>query len=353
MADYYEIDFRQVHTSKSGDAIAIRYQIGNQWTVHLVDGGYTSTSPDVAKFIRDTYGTKFINHVVVTHPDRDHAEGLAPILEEFDVGVLWMLCPWHYADYLLQFFPRYKSAINLAARLQEVYPYIHDLEKIAARRGIEIKAPFQGEHIGAFTVLAPSPVRYFQLVIESEKTPAEAPGGILSGLMQVAATVARFAKAGWGSEKFSPEATSVENEMSVIQYAALCGDTILLTGDAGRDGLTEAGGYAVKNGFPVPVKKFQAPHHGGRRNLSSELLDFWVGPKLPAIPPDGQEKFTAAISSAKEDTAHPRKAVLRGLRHRGAFILTTEDNHCVIQKNSTRSFTTAKNVPYPDEQEED
>ena len=58
MTDFYEVDFRQVHTSKSGDAIAIRYQIGNQWSVHLVDGGYATTAPDIAKFIRNTYGFK-------------------------------------------------------------------------------------------------------------------------------------------------------------------------------------------------------------------------------------------------------------------------------------------------------
>src|SRR5271170_4583966 len=90
MPDYYEIDFRQVHTAKSGDAIGIRYQIGQNWFVHLVDGGYATTAPELSNFIRATYGTKVINHVVVTHPDRDHAEGLAPILEEFDVGALWM-----------------------------------------------------------------------------------------------------------------------------------------------------------------------------------------------------------------------------------------------------------------------
>ena len=43
MPDYYEIDFRQVHTAKSGDAIGIRYQIGQQWCVHLVDGKYATT----------------------------------------------------------------------------------------------------------------------------------------------------------------------------------------------------------------------------------------------------------------------------------------------------------------------
>ena len=50
MPDYYEIDFRQVHTTKSGDAIGIRYQIGEHWYVHLVDGGYTTTAPEISNF---------------------------------------------------------------------------------------------------------------------------------------------------------------------------------------------------------------------------------------------------------------------------------------------------------------
>jgi beta-lactamase superfamily II metal-dependent hydrolase len=353
MPDYYEIDFRQVHTSKSGDAIAIRYQIGTQWSVHLVDGGYSTTAPDVAKFIRDTYGTDLINHVVVTHPDRDHAEGLGPILEQFRVGALWMLRPWEYAAQLYPYFPLYQSVEAVAKRLQDEYPYIYDLEKIARRRGIDIREPFQGAYIGPFRVLAPSPARYLQLVIQSEKTPKEGPVGILTGLMQAAAPLIHFIKAGWGSEKFSAEATSVENEMSVIQYAVLCGDKILLTGDAGRDGLTKAAHYAVNNGHSVPVNKFQAAHHGGRRNLSSELLDFWVGARLAQMVSKGQEKFEAVISSAKEDTTHPRKAVLRALRHRGAFILTTEDMPVIVQRNSMRTWTVVENVPYPDEQEED
>jgi beta-lactamase superfamily II metal-dependent hydrolase len=353
MPDYYEIDFRQVHTSKSGDAIAIRYQIGAEWYVHLVDGGYSTTAPDVAKFVHDAYGTDFINHVVVTHPDRDHAEGIGPILEHFRVGALWMLRPWDYATQLHPYFPLYQSPEAVAKRLQNEYPYIYDLEKIARRRGIVILEPFQGAYIGPFRVLAPSPARYLQLVIQSEKTPKAGSVGILSGLMQAAAPLIHFIKAGWGSEKFSAEATSVENEMSVIQYAVLCGDKILLTGDAGRDGLTEAAHYAVNNGYSVPVNKFQAPHHGGRRNLSSELLDFWVGARLAQMVPKGQEKFGAVISAAKEDTAHPRKAVLRALRHRGAFILTTEDTPVIVQRNSTRTWTMAENVPYPDEQEED
>src|ERR1700722_16896063 len=101
VADFYEIDFHTVHTSKSGDAITMRYQIGPRWSVGVVDGGYASTAPDISTHIRRVYGTTHINHVLVTHPDKDHAEGLAPILEEFTVDQLWMLRPWAYARHLL------------------------------------------------------------------------------------------------------------------------------------------------------------------------------------------------------------------------------------------------------------
>jgi beta-lactamase superfamily II metal-dependent hydrolase len=356
MADFYELDFLPVHTSKSGDAIAIRYQLGEHVLVHLVDGGYTSTAENVSAHIKKYYGTTHIHRVVVTHPDKDHAEGLAPILEEFTVSELWMLRPWAYAQLLLPHFSRYNSAENLAKRLQDDYPYIHELEKIAVRRNIKIREPWQGEDIGPFKVLAPSPARYFDLVIRSEKTPQPAAdsAGIFAEAFQAFARAVKFVKSGWGSERFSDEDTSNENEMSVIQYAVLNGHKILLTGDAGRGGLTEAADYAPKVGLILPgIDKFQVPHHGGRRNVSTEILDRWLGPRLPQILPEGSETFTAMISSAKEDPEHPRKAVERAMRHRGAFVATTEEaDFCVSINAPKRDWGSMKQRPYPDEQEE-
>ena len=356
MNDFYEIDFLPVHTAKSGDAIAIRYRINGTWWVHVVDGGYTSTAPDLAAHLRQFYGTDIIQRVVVTHPDKDHAEGLAPILESFRVGELWMLRPWIYAQALLPHFARYNSAASLAARLRDEYPYIAELEEIATRRGIPIREPLQGEWIGPFRVLAPSLARYLQLVIASEKTPQQSTEsvGILSGLLNIAKPIIAFIKAGWGSERFSDEETSVENEMSVVQFANLTGHTIVLTGDAGRGALTEAAEFAPQAGLFLPgVTRFQVPHHGGRRNVSTELLDRWLGARLPQILPDGQERFTAMISAAKEDEDHPRKAVLRAMRHRGALIGTTEDGVFTVFNNAPqRGWNSLRNKPYPDEQEQ-
>lgn len=356
MTDFYEINFLPVHTTKSGDAIVIRYQVGNTWSLHVVDGGYASTAPDLAKHIRKYYGTNLINRMVVTHPDQDHVEGLAPILEQFEVHQLWMLRPWNYAEYLMQHFARYTSAQALRDRLRKEYPYIEALEKIALRKQVPIYEPFQGQRIGPFAVLAPSRARYLQLILDSEKTPQQAAGspGILSELMKAVAPAIQLIREGWGSERFSNEDTSVENEMSVVQFASLNGDTIVLTGDAGRGAMTEAADYAPYAGLQLPgVRKFQAPHHGGRRNLSTQILDRWLGPRLARMLPEGQETFTAMISSAKEDADHPRKAVLRALRHRGAFIATTEDGAFRTSRNAPArdGWTTMTNVPYPDEQE--
>lgn len=356
MSDFFEIDFIPVHRRDSGDAISLRYQIGDTWDVHAVDGGFDSTAPIVADHIRRNYGTDFINRVVVTHPDQDHAEGLAGILENFRVGELWMLMPWDYAGQLLPHFARYNDVARLQERLREDYPYIARLEEIARNKRIPILAPFQGAHIGAFTVLAPTQERYLRMVIESEKTPQRSirSRSVFATIREAARSVVSMIVAGWGSENFSSEPTSVENEMSVVQYAYLCGKRILLTGDAGREGMDEAANYLESRGVMLPgIDKFQVPHHGGRRNLSTEILDRWVGRRLPQMVKEGEELFTAMISSAKEDPDHPRKAVLRALYHRGARIVTTETGAFRTQKNAParEGWGAAKRPAYPNEQE--
>jgi ribonuclease BN (tRNA processing enzyme) len=279
MADYFEIDFLDVETAKSGDAIAIRYSVGGVTHIHVVDGGYVDTGAKLRDHIKKYYGDPtFIDRVVVTHPDGDHANGLRTILEEFEVRELWMLRPWSYAAELLPRFERFNTVEGLEARLREIYSNIDELEKIAVDRGIPIYEPFQGAAIGAFTVLTPSRARYLDLVVASERTPEAAGEAEKSAARGLAETVGKAVvkvvnviRAAWGEEVFSPEETSAENEMSVVQYAEIAGQKVLLTGDTGRGGLTEAADYAPLAGLILPgINRFQVPHHGSRRNVSTD-----------------------------------------------------------------------------------
>ena len=360
MSDYFEIDFLDVEAKDSGDAIPLRYKIGDETRIHVTDGGFQKTGDKVVEHINKYYDNPdTIDAVIVSHPDGDHAGGLQTVLEEFEVSELWMLRPWLYVDELIDRFAYYTKPENLADKLKEIYSNIADLEEIAEEKEIPIYEPFQGEKIGDFFVLAPTKDRYLDLVVESDKTPKSAKESTQSLLSQgldfVEKTVARavsFIRAAWGEESFSSEETSHENEMSVIQYAYLCEKKILLTADAGRGALTEAADYA-DNILPG-IDRFQVPHHGSRRNVSTEILDRWLGAILPEQLEEGSEKFTAIISASKDDDDHPRKAVVRGCIHRGAKVISNEDCDIRTQHNApTREgWTAIQGLSYPEDQEE-
>lgn len=247
---------------------------------------------------------------MATHNDGDHAVGLQAVLENFEVGTLWMLRPWIYASELLPRFENYTNVENLRRALRSAYGDLAALEDIAVRKKIPIFEPFQGSFIGAFRVMAPTRARYLNLVVDSNKTPVAKDVGILStvgrAFVDAAKQAAALARAVWGDEYFPAGETSNENEMSVVQFAALCGFKILLTADTGRAGLREVIDYAPTAGLLLPaIDRFQVPHHGGRHNVSSDLLDQLLGPKQSSQ--GGTAKFQAFVSSAKVDPDHPRK----------------------------------------------
>jgi len=302
------------------------------------------------------YGTDLVNNVVLTHPDGDHAGGLRTILEKMRVDTLWMHRPWEHVTDLLGFFPGVASASYLRRVLREGFPNLVALEEIALRRGIPILSPFQGAKIGAFTVLAPSYSRYLHLVARSDCTPASTlkTSPTLTQLLGKAlAHVRAFVQASWGAESFSPEGVSPANEMSVVQFARIAGEKILLTADAGREALTEAIAFAPYAGLDLPgISRFQVPHHGSRRNVSTALLDQLLGVRLPSqvfIP-----TFTAVISAAKADPDHPRRAVVRAMWHRGAKVVSTEFGNLRTSSSAAplrAGYSAATILPYPADQE--
>lgn len=356
MTDYFEIDFLGVETAKSGDAITLRYSIGGITRIHIVDGGYLGTSDQIIEHLKTYYGAPtFIDAVVLTHSDRDHANGLRKILETYDVGCLYMNRPWLYAEELLARFETYTSASALYRKLREVYAAVVELEDIALRRGIPISDAFQGAAIGSFMVMAPSRTRYLDLIVASQKTPeaAKAEGSARFSLLRNLVEAAKnFIAAAWGEERFPADGTSSENEMSLVQYLNFGGEPILLTGDAGREALTETIAYAPMVGLNLPgLKMVQVPHHGGRHNVSSEILDALLGPKFDSMP--ANTLFSAICSSAKEDKDHPRKVVKRAFLHRGAHFSETEGKPVHWSRGISRpGWTSIPQADYPTEMEE-
>ena len=329
MADFYEIDFLPVGTTKSGDAICLRYEVDGKTSVHVVDGGYEEDGQKLLDHLSEYYGSKKIDNVVATHPDGDHAVGLRKVLQEADVGVLWLNRPWAYAAELLPYFARYTNADNLAKALKDVFPNLARLEEIAVDRGIPVSDAFQGTKIGAFTVLAPSRNAFLKYIVEDEKTPrASSEVASRDGLFDADARLidegVRLIMAAWGAEKFPADDTTPRNNMSIVQLAEFSGKHVVLTADAGRAALDEAANYAPFVGLSLPANKIrlmQVPHHGSRHNVSTETLDRWLG----EVGDEHQETRSSAIVSAgRDDQDHPRQVVVRAYMHRGAKVSQTK-----------------------------
>ena len=359
MEDFFEIDFLDVEAKKSGDAITIRYSINGATRIHVTDGGFQDTGDLVVEHINKYYDApNYIDAVVATHPDGDHAGGLRKLFDAYEIGELWMLRPWLYADELIDRFSRFTSVDNLRKRLKELYPNLVALEELAEKHGVPIHEPFQGAQIGDFWVMAPTKDRYLDLIVESERTPEATKEDRLS-LAETAGRIVKktieMIRSAWGQEVFPEEDTSPENNMSVVQYANLCGKKILLTGDAGRAALEEAADYAPNVGLILPgIDRIQVPHHGSRHNVSTEVLDRWLGPRLSSKPDEGVYNFTAIVSAAKADEDHPRKSVVRAFIHRGGKVITTEGGSKRTGHNAPEreGWVPAEPIPYPEEQEE-
>ncbi|ENZ7192891.1 ComEC/Rec2 family competence protein [Klebsiella variicola] len=361
MVEEYDLDFLAVGDKTSGDAIFIRTKRSYQeQIINLVDGGYSGTAENITLFMKKWYDTNIIDNMVLTHGDKDHISGLINILEagEIEVKRLWATFPWVYANDLIDggYFQNRNSVKWLQDELKRLYPLLSDLEELANKKQIPVSTPFAGSLIGEFRVLSPTKIFYLDNIASSAKTAEENPSRYY-GRELFESTFSRVkdittSLREWGFENFTSENTSPENNNSVIQFATLKNQRVILTGDAG----VEALGLALNNvpqGEKPLVDIFQVPHHGSRRNLSSELLDSIIGDKFATKrEAEAAGRLTTVISAGKNDANHPRKAVVRALYHRGAKIFDTKKGGFHKGTSTRDNWKDATLLTYPSEIED-
>lgn len=348
----FEIDFLPVgEGEKSGDAIALRYGADGNFKVMVFDGGTKDSGELLVETIKNHYGTTRVDYVVNSHPDADHASGLEVVLENLQVGQLWMHRPWNYSSVILEYFRDGRlTDTSLAERLKDKMAHAWELEKIASRKGIPIFEPFRGSRIGEFVVLSPEKDWYVhELVPAFEKAPeVKLADRVASAFpparaIQALAGTAVAAAAAWLEEHWHIETlredveTTAENESSAILYGRIAGAPgnqhgILLTGDAGVKALASVAEFAESQGHSLPnnIHFIQIPHHGGRHNVSTKILDRIVGPRKAA--PDGQYGKHSLASVGKGSETHPRKAVVNAFIRRGVWVGATKGRHLSFQR---------------------
>jgi beta-lactamase superfamily II metal-dependent hydrolase len=319
MPNALEVDFLPVgENSKSGDAIALRFGTyeNSKWknqTVFVIDGGNAASGDALITHVNEIYKTDKIDRAILTHPDGDHASGLRTVVEQLEIGKIWMHRPWnHWTDLKHSIKDGRITKDSFGERLKNAYQYAYEIEQIALKKKIEIFAPHQGCSYSQndetiLQVMGPGKDFYLSLIQTSDKTPHM---GVSEGIAK-SFSEAEKSKAienmTFETENLSEEdeETSAENDMSLILYLTVAGSKILFTGDAGTMGLYKGIHHALESKIDLKqLNLLQVPHHGSKHNLSKGILKHLYAPH-------------GIISCAKlGEPVHPSKIVTNALLRR-------------------------------------
>ena len=357
----YEIDFIPVgNGERSGDAITVRWKDGDSFKVLVYDGGTQESGQKLVDHIKEHYATSRVDYLVNSHPDADHASGLSVVIEQLEVGEVWMHRPWEHSSTIRQYFEDGRITDNsLAERLKSKMAAAHNIELLAQEKGITVHEPFQGDYIGPFLVLSPEKDWYIHDLIQAfEKSPdqitkaADAAERVLGMFAEAARKAIAWVIEKWDGESLREDvSTSAENESSTILIGIFGDRGVLLTGDSGVKALTRATDYADVLGYTLPslLRFVQVPHHGSRNNVSSSVLDRIVGPRKPHD--DGIYTKTAFVSAGKDSTTHPRKMVVNAFLRRGTKVTATQGQSVCMRHNMPvrEGWVAATTLPFSQE----
>jgi beta-lactamase superfamily II metal-dependent hydrolase len=363
-----EIDFLAVgDASKSGDAIAVRF--GNlhgkreEQTVITIDGGTKESGDNLVEHIKTHFGTTSVDFAFLTHPDADHASGMCEVLEKLKVGAVVMHRPWEHSEAIHDLFDDGRtSPDSISERSRENLAAAHEVEKLALAKNIDIIEPFAGLATpdGIIRVLGPTQDFYRESLTRFDYMPelAEVTAKSFSmSLFNAAAQVINWVAEKWDSELLvepGDDATSPENNSSMILLITVNDKHHLFTGDAGVPALSGALDYAANILVDWSKLKFiQTPHHGSKRNIGPSVLNrLFGGPKpLGNIP-----NKTTFVSAAKEgDPKHPNKRVTNAFLRRGvkSFVTAGQGKRHHDDAPAREGWSSATPIPFYEQVEDD
>lgn len=300
-----EIDMLSVGDA---DAITLRH-VGpdGKSFVAVIDGAYQENAYTILDIVKTYYGRSYIDLVVSTHPDQDHILGLIALLDLIRVDRVWVHDPSkHRPSSMLRakrILASYNSSgIALLKSMDDLEQFI----KLVDSKRIPREEPFAGLRYGPLFVVGPSVSFYEQMLNEIAVDEGFVQSTRLAQARETLSVELLEQYPRYAIDENNETAPS--NNTSTIVWIGAADRKYLFTGDAGVQALDSARqSYNLSN-----LSWMQIPHHGSRRNLNSDLVDY-LSPKTAYISAEGNIK-------------HPSKAVVNALKRVNTAVYSTHKN---------------------------
>lgn len=321
----YEIDMLDV---KAADAILIHFcdDETGKWYVVLIDAGTYINGTKVVEFVKNKYGTYYIDLAICTHCDDDHFGGFIYILEQMrdhpersvDIKTLVINDPGlHITPDDVKSYQKLES-VQQHARQVYTSEGVNLLElayELQAQKRIELSEGMSDNHSFflnyTIEILGPSKEFYKKkaLLFDNDMTPYDYDEENDEDDAQTLPTSNRIYSKTLDQ---AGDDQSQSNQSSIILlFKPSDGKKFLFTGDAGVEAFSNFKYSSdldqIRNIFWLKV-----PHHGSKKNLNNDLVNLL----RPALSYVSTERYKHYLT----------KAVVSALKKAGSKVYSTHNN---------------------------
>jgi hypothetical protein len=297
---------------RSGDAIMFQFSppgIAQPVRV-IIDGGFLGDGDRVVETFTTIFDSDEVGLVVLTHPDGDHIGGLGSVVRNLRVHTL----------------AAHRPALHGGSSLR-ASEAVEDLVRVAQQHGVvDVVEPFAGTHAFGQALLVAGPTQEYYEELIQEQVAQEASLVAATRTAAGSRIVQRLAAVVLprlpGELPFDDAGgDTARNNSAAIIDLRVGDERTLFTSDAGVPALNRAADVIDAWGrADVPIKNFQAPHHGSRHNMDSDTFD-----RLLGAPRDYQigNAFVSISGAAADDPRYPSPRVTNACLRRGYPALKT------------------------------
>jgi len=308
-----------------GDAFVVDlYNETGERYVIAIDAGTDSVSERIINHIVQNHGGS-VDLVISTHPDIDHIGGLPNMVEKLNVTHLLINDPRSFvsAEKILSL-AKSSFGIEEYHTFKSAFDRIDALTQLAKSEGVKVHSIFASPVAvydwGGWSIYVVGPSEnLFKDLWLSDDT-----------VRQWFNSDSTEAILGLEKDKKSliddPSVdTKPVNNSSVMVLIEGYGRKYLFTGDAGKRAIREAATFKDLS----KLTWLDVPHHGSRRNVDTEIINYFAPEKA----------YISSPGISKSNGKHPRKAVIRALQNTGTSVYSTCKNgsmyHCynVVRNN--------------------
>ncbi len=288
-----------------GDSYVVELDNGlGEKFIFVIDGGAMEQSDVLISHVQK-YHNNQINLAICTHPDTDHIGGLVTLFESCNVQHLFLNDP---RDVLPEATLLQRARNNLNPQevsvFKSAFDRIDDLKEQAALQGTKhhqttFANPQERFVWGGWKVyvLGPSESLFRDIWLNEDVVRDWFSSDTVDALVNAQP---------YSSVLDDPSIdTKPVNNSSIILLIEGYGKKLLFTGDAGKRALHDAMTVRDISGLTW----FDVPHHGSRRNLDTQIINY-LAPQVAYI-------------SSPGTTKHPRRTVIRALQKAGAVVFST------------------------------